>query len=385
MRIGLLLVVLLVPGLVHANQLRVTSYDMDEAGGTVHLLSDAPIGETWLRVDAGQVRIWFPHIIDIARFDHERGPGEAIRTLLLRPGASDTAVLKVQLGVVHQLAPGDVEITRNGAEVSVHIRVPGLTRAAQPVAKQLPTTTPAVSTTTPAVSNKPVASAVTSPPATPAPAQAISDKNVLGTAADVTTSKSKESPLATGPNFLRESKPTLMYLLISCVVLGLILAGLQLVNRKKPRQRPEIEVLGARRLGHRQELVIVRALGSDHLLLCTGGRAERVASTPSPVEPAPVAKEAEASQAGGIGLIARLSSHHRLRKLLDNVSREPEPVPEPEESEPEIRPSSHPFGAELFSAARKQQRARQGLPPLARSRQSESVAGINRLRKRAAT
>jgi hypothetical protein len=66
-----------------------------------------------------------------------------------------------------------------------------------------------------------------------------------------------------------------------------------------------------------------------------------------------------------------------LRKLLDSVNREV-----PQEAEPlAAEKPLHPFGAELFSAARKQQRALASLP--ARSgRQSESVAGINRLRKR---
>lgn len=373
-RMSLILSLLLVPSLVHASQLRVTSYDMDEAGGTVNLVSDEPLGETWQRIDAHAVKIWFPHIIDIARFDHERGPGEAIRALTLRPGANDTAVLRIELGVPHRLDPSDLVITRKGLEVSVHIRVPGVPRANEPIAKQLPTTTLAQ-----AAPGK-AATAPTTSQDTAASVASASAKPGLGAATAVFTTKSEARPPTTAPDFLQQGKPTLMYLLIACVVLGLALAGLQLMNKKKPRQRPQIEVLGARRLGHRQELVIVRALGSDHLLLCTGGRAERVASTPSPVDPASVVSpEPEASQAGGIGLISRLSSHHRLRKLLDNVSRE-----EPEEQEPEPTPSQHPFGAELFSAARKQQRALHALPA-SRGRQSESVAGINRLRKRAAT
>jgi hypothetical protein len=159
---------------------------------------------------------------------------------------------------------------------------------------------------------------------------------------------------------------------------------LQLYNRRRGiTHKPAIEVLGTRRLGHRQELMIVRALGSDHLLLCTAGRAERVASTPTPPLPPEetlhLPPTPPTSQAGGIGLISRLSSQHRLRKLLDNVEAEAEAEAD---AAPEQPAYGRGFGAELYSATRKQG---SGLYSVPVRPQSDAVAGISRLRKRTAT
>ena len=62
----------ILPALAHADRLRVTSYDMDDVGGTVRLEADAPLGEPWLRIEGRSIKIWFPHIQDVAKFDHER-------------------------------------------------------------------------------------------------------------------------------------------------------------------------------------------------------------------------------------------------------------------------------------------------------------------------
>ncbi|HEY2732474.1 MAG TPA: hypothetical protein VGI70_00740, partial [Polyangiales bacterium] len=354
-----------VPCVARADEMRVTSYDMDDSGGTVRLESNKPVGESWLRVDKNMVRVWFPHIVDIARFDHEREAGQPIRALALRAGANDTAVLRFELGANKHVNPSDVEVIRNGNSASVQIRVPGI----KPIDEE---------EAPPAAAALPV-----KPQPQPQPLAAATKPTDTTGATDI--SAAKHSFLAPEMNELakKESPQTMQYLLIATLILGLIFVGLQLFNKKKANApKPQIEVLGARRLGHRQELLIVRALGSDHLLLCTGGRAERVASSPTPVPLAlpanSQARPGEESQAGGLGLISRLSSHHRLRKLLDNVEQErldgDEPLP---------APRLNPFGQELVSASRKH--AAVHSLPAPRGRQSEAVAGLDRLRKRAAT
>jgi hypothetical protein len=319
-----------VPALAHANQLRLVSYDMDDSGGLVRLESNTEIGEPWVRVEGHSVRVWFPKIKEIARFDHERDSSDPIHALFLRPGTSDTAVLRIELGTTRKIKPSDVEITRQGAEASVRIRVP------QPAPAQAPAEAAAAGVPLSIQRIAQPASALEQP-AKPEPVNT-QPLAILGKPSETSTSAAlsdkSDAIKDTGSLFgnagaaplVKDGKPSLLYLFIASIVLGGVYLGLQYLNRRrKPAllQRPEIEVLGARRLGHRQELVIVRALGSDHLLLCTGGRAERVASTPTPVAvPPDAAKTREESQAGGIGLISRLSSHHRLRKLLDSVEHE---------------------------------------------------------------
>jgi hypothetical protein len=376
MRMVILAVLCALPNLARADQMRVTSYDMDDVGGVVRLESDATVGEPWVRVDAHAVRVWFPHVVDIARFDHEREAGQPIRALALRPGANDTAVLRIDLGTARHVKPSDVEVTRNGLQATVQIHMP----------KQLPVADP--STQAPLAADQPTAIASNAAKAVPLAAAA----PVPPTAASATALQPAlpgDLPLgkslsgAAPAELSKEQPPTLLYLLIATVVLSLVLGALQFMGKRKPSAKPQIEVLGARRLGHRQELLIVRALGSDHLLLCTGGRAERVASSPTPVPqalPADSQARGEDSQAGGLNLISRLSSHHRMRKLLDSVDHDNaddvvDPMP---------RAVPNPFGAELFSAARKQA-AVHSLPAGRTRQQSEAVAGIDRLRKRAAT
>jgi hypothetical protein len=378
-RIVVLAALFCLPSVVHADQMRVTSYDMDDSGGIVRLESNTAVGEPWVRVDGKMVRVWFPHIVDIARFDHEREGDQPIKALALRPGASDTAVLRVDLGNARHITPSDVEITRNGPQVSVQIKVP-LPKVATPAASEV--TQPTRHAEPAPNAGKHSSLAAAEAPPTAAAAAPLAAKASTATT-DVSAAKSSLMPaMADMPAELsKQSQPTLMYLMIASLVLAAILGALQYNNKRKPSAKPQIEVLGARRLGHRQELLIVRALGSDHLLLCTAGRAERVASSPTPMPSAPDSySRGEESQAGGIGLMSRLSSHSRLRKLLDNVEHE---APADEEHNLPLTPKQNPFGAELFSAARKQ--AAIHSLPAPRKRQSEAVAGIDRLRKRAAT
>ena len=127
-----------IQGFAHAKQIRLLSYDEDDRGGLVELASDVPIGEPWLRVDGHSVRVWFPQVEDIARFDHERDANDPIRALFLRPGASDTAVLRIELGASRKIKPSDVEVTRNGQHASVRVRVPSLKPEPAPVPAAAP-------------------------------------------------------------------------------------------------------------------------------------------------------------------------------------------------------------------------------------------------------
>ncbi|MEY4578611.1 MAG: hypothetical protein RL701_3314 [Pseudomonadota bacterium] len=363
-------------GVAQADQLRVTSYDMDDNGGTIRLSSDVPLGEPWLRIDNRMLRIWFPHIDQVARFDHERESSDPIHSLTLRPGAAETAVLRVELGA-RPLTRDDIEITRNGQHATVVLRMPGVAKPARTPAAPAVAAGPQLRAAEPAAA-QPVAAPITVASPTPAPAQpANAQASALGTASGT---KAEDAALGMLNEDSKPSQSPLLWLAVLSLLLGAVYAILQVFNRRKPVLAPSIEVIGTRRLGHRQELMIVRALGSDHLLLCTGGRAERVASSPTltdlPLEPAsaPDPEPKAPSQAGGIGLISRLSSQHRLNKLLDSVESEVDQ--ENDGSEANAR-----FGAELYSANRRQRTPLQSLPS-PHARQSDAVAGITRLRQR---
>jgi hypothetical protein len=364
----LIIALMLAPSLAKADQMRVTSYDIDDAGGTIMLASDQPIGEPWLRIEKGVVRVWFPRVTDIARFEHEREGDDAIRALVLRSGASETAVLRIELAHNRTLSADDIQIVRQGQQASVRVRVPNPKRASQPSAAAAP----AAATSRSAAAPQPAAAG---PVAAPAPVAVAAAAAAPAAGAPLT---SKREPAFSDTHEAQRAGAPWLALGLATLLLGGVLTALQYFNRRRTPGRPMIEVIGARRIGHRQELVIVRALGSDHLLLCAGGRAERVASTPTPLALPeeelllpPPPPSTDDSQAGGI--ISRLSSQHRLRKLLENVDLERE----------ESRPAAAVgFGAALYSASRREARP-STVTTLPARRPSEAVAGINRLRNRA--
>ncbi|HTU64302.1 MAG TPA: hypothetical protein VMF89_37810, partial [Polyangiales bacterium] len=203
----------------------------------------------------------------------------------------------------------------------------------------------------------------------------------IGAAEDAPTDEEEEL----GTQEDSERANPIWLLAAASVLLTFVYFGLQHVQRARALHSPQIEIVGTRRLGHKQSLLIVRALGSDHLLLCTNGRAERVASTPTGTA-LPASTQAPdqsagkpLSQAGGIGLMSRLSSQHRLRKLLDSVGGD---SPQPSEAEANGGDDNDEFGAELRTATQKRGGALLHSLPAPAARQSESVAGITRLRQR---
>lgn len=386
----------LVPSVGHAHELRVSSYEMSEAGGVVLLESDAPIGEPWLRVESKSLKVWFPNVVDVARFDHMRDTSDPIRALLLRPGAANSAVVRIDVGTGRKLTRDNIEITRDGPTARIRVSFP--VSAHTPVATPGPAIelTPAATAVAQVVSQpsaakplvlngqaKPETAAAAASPAPPA-----SKSRAIGGASASTT---------TNLSFAGGAGQNLgLLMLISAVLLG-VYACLKKFGKPRTIRAQDIEVLSARRLGNRSELLLVRALGSDHLLVTSPGRIERVASAPSPIDPplllpsiptlaaAPACAAAEAdSQANGLGIITKFSSRSRLRKLLDAVDKESAanesdpPPPPPAAARDSRRP--HAFGPELLSALNHHKLTGLSSLPSIASKQSEAVAGIARLR-----
>jgi hypothetical protein len=377
--------VLLLPAIAHADRMRVTSYDMDDGGGTVRLEADAPLGEPWLRIEGRTIKIWFPHVHEVARFDHERGGSEPIHALALRGGASETALLRVELGTGHAITKEDINISRDGLQAAVKLRVP----TAQPVVTQPAAATPAAvaaapTAPAPAATPAPVPAAAAAPQPKAAAAEPAAAAPAAGLGA--AESAAEEDELGAQEEEETQHANPIWLLAAASVLLAFVYFGLQHLQRTRSMSSPSIEVVGSRKLGPRQELVIVRALGSDHLLLCTNGRAERVASTPTlPATPqtaaAPAADPKTHTQAGGIGLMSRLSSQHRLRKLLDSVGGDAAPAGDADADVEPAADSDNDFSSELRTATRQRGALLHSIPAPA-ARQSESVAGITRLRQR---
>jgi hypothetical protein len=329
-------------------------------------------------------------------------------------------VLRLELGAGRKLSRDHVEIVRTGNAARVTVRFPENARPLPPLmaAKKAalaappaaaPAAAPAMNAPekpqqtlgapAPVAQVAPILPQAAAPSKAPPPAaDGVRETAAVsgGSGAVRTLAESARAPEAAALGLADGPGTNIGALVLFSIVLGGAYLAIRRYAKQKSERPQDIQVLSARRLGHRSELLVVRALGADHWLVTSSGRVERVASVPTPAEPmlaaaaapeptptaAPamqsVAEAAEAaSQANGLGIISKLSSSYRVRKLLDAVDQETaEPAP--------ARPSGRPaFGPELLSAMNQHKfGSLASLPPLA-LKQSDAVAGITRLRRNA--
>lgn len=323
----------------------------DESGLNLDLATQDALAAPRVRTSAGMVRLWFPNVVNDPRLER-RGDGGSIRWVKLWPGVGGSAALSIRLGDRRRLDPSDVDVSHTHEGVRVHIAAVLLpprrqasahTQTADPVDEDAP------EQATPVVAD----SADTPPPEVEAaPAQPASTPRAAGL----------------GPQPSTGSGGFAVMLLIT-VLLGSVFGVVKLVARRRStRSRPEIDVVSSKRLGPRHQLVVVRALGEDHLLSINRGETERLASVPSPEQNAvelPASDEAPADLLG------------RLREGLG--LRIPEPTSEPEAPAPKLPlDDGGRFGSQLMRAAAAARYGASAAKP-----GSESVAGLVRLRERA--
>ncbi|MBI5161578.1 MAG: flagellar biosynthetic protein FliO [Micrococcales bacterium] len=163
-------------------------------------------------------------------------------------------------------------------------------------------------------------------------------------------------------------------------LLTLGLAGAYLVLRLLRRGggagkgRPQIEVVAAKRLGPRHQLLVVRAFGRDHLLSVNGGTTQRIASVRSG-EPNEGAAAPASKTMGGLFSKPWIDRSLGSEADADEGTPEPAPLPRPRRARPEENDPA--FGAELLQLT-SATRARTSAPV-----RSDSVSGLLRLRQQA--
>lgn len=244
-----------------------------------------------LRTEEGFVRIWFPAMPGWTQLDRA-GDGNAIRFVRIRPGAEDAGVVIVRLGDLRLVPERAIAVVVDGTHAEVRFRRDALapivqataTPAAQvaAAAATLPVTRP---TEVPEIEEVvvPAASAASAPSATE---PAMDDEALLRDAPldpePLTGRRTPDGESALGTLPAGESS-TRLYLL-GLVTVGLlgVLGFLKLRQQKNGGQaKPLIRVIATHRLGAKQELVVVRALGQDHFLSVDAQRTERLLSLPA--------------------------------------------------------------------------------------------------------
>ena len=147
----------------------------------------------------------------------------------------------------------------------------------------------------------------------------------------------------------------------------------------------DIEIISTKRIGNKHQLLVVRALGEDHLLSINAGRTDRITSLPTPesiyAEPAISDEPAEADT----GKEASEGLMSKIQQRLGMASQRPtKPAPQSSSLDEERVSLSQAakmraFGKELRKAEGTAKG--QSSPPTGTS---DAVAGLIRLRERRA-
>lgn len=398
----------LAPTGVHANALKVASYQLEPHGGVIELQGDGPLDEPWMKLNGSSVKVWFPKIDQPGRF--EQGDSEQpLRSVRLRAGSGGTALLSIEIEGAGALTRDNVQLTRNGARATVRVLLPQPGAPASGTGAQ-PTSTAAAATAatklaTPSADPSHAAGPLAEPTeaAPPSAAPQYKGADTLAStpvSAPVPASAAAKKPTASSsasePQLLdnRHGLSTMQLLIALTIALGGIYLGLKLLLHKRDAlaTQPSIQVLGSKRLGARHQFVIVRALGQDHLLSVHGGRTDRIMSAPTPAAAparadAPASVSAAASPARepsegvdpvGSGMAATLRSL-RSRDLFKRAAATTTGGARAADDD------ATPFGAELRDFVRGQETLSLPDPDAARGprlTESEAIAGLVRLRGR---
>lgn len=325
--------------------------ELDEEAFVVSLTAERAIGSPRVRSEPGVVRVWLPDTRTEA-LDVE-ADGSVIRWVRVRTGFADTAVVVIRLGDQRDLGVRAVDVTHSGSSVVIRIARSALPVGGHPVEAEAP----------------PLAEA---PPAPSEPEPQAADERAEEAVPSAEAPRAREAgrepiSLALGrpaPETLPSSSgvPTAMLVLITAV-LGLGFLAHRVISAKRKAHGPaaDIEVIASKRIGARHQLLVVRALGSDHLLSIHGGRTEKLASLAVPEGAS--AGAAPADFAPFLRVASKRAQETDARSSVDS------------RSSMDAR-----SGAELLRAAMTQ---RNDAVELARSAPSEAVAGLLRLRERA--
>jgi flagellar biogenesis protein FliO len=255
------------------------SFEVTAQDVRVGLVAVRDVGEPRVRTEPGFIRVWFDQMTGWTALDLD-GDGGAIRFVRARQGAGDSSVVILRVGDARRVPETAVHVSHQGARVSIAVD-----RAALPAAR---VTASAVSATTSAIdARQPQASseetsALAAAATLTAPQQA---HDVLRERA-LEAEREAQASLA-----LVEGDRTghLLSLLAITAVLLIALGAVRFWQGRRAAKglEPSIRIIAATRLSPKQQLVVVRALGQDHLLAIEPGRTERLISITTPTEMPP--------------------------------------------------------------------------------------------------
>ncbi len=328
--------------------------DGDEVA--VRVLADAPLENARVRTESGRVRVWFSGVQNRPRLEID-GDGRAIRAVALAPGMEETIVLRIDLGHDVRVPASDVRLEPTPDGCLVHVPTGWLPPAPiAPPSNAAPTPSEAAPNAAPSAA--PIAPAATADSADVDPSTAPAARARRSGAAQAATED--EAP-ALGARRTEDAtsalgtRPASELPIATLGILALALLGAWVYAKKHRRagaDRSDIQILATHRLGPKHQLLVVRALGQDHLL-AVHGQTTQVLGTTKPNEERPS------------------TFLTRLREASDDRAAPPPPAPAAEDADER-------FGARLLSLVG----GRDVAPKPTQTGTSDAVAGLLRLKAR---
>ncbi len=271
---------------------------LEDDGFYVRLEANEALGQPEVRVSPGFVRAWFPGM-RAARLDLS-GDGTAVRQINVRPGVNDTAVTIIRIGDMRRLPEEAVTVEVEGSRATIRLARVALPRPTAPAPVAAPAPDELRDLTAdlePAAETAALANPEAEPEADTeadtaegTPENASDETAAAGADADEDASDEAASPLALTrsaealPLSAEDGPSTTIILVTLTFLLGLAYFGMRVAQKKRKSAGPhaDIEIVATKRLGARHQLLVVRALGEDHLLAVQQGKTERLASMPAP-------------------------------------------------------------------------------------------------------
>lgn len=408
-----------VPEAVEASTFKSARMEVGDSDVTLYLEANGRIGTSSVRSEPGQIRIWFDGLGDDVRLDPPVSY-DGLRFVRIRPGFGQTMVVLLRVADRRTVDPAIVQVLSDGSRAFVRIPLDALPSVAPaPVVEETPAPEAVDAEAEPAAVEHEAASVT--PEADEVAGKASTPESGAG--------------LPTKDNRLRgksgSGSSVVWVMLLVTALLGATYGVLRLiVGKRKKSPLDDIQIVAQKRLGTRHQIVLVRALGEDHLLSVNGQQTQRIASTTSvepgatddidesvlnaglfgtllgngsaseeedvqtmptvaPQRPAPAVRKEERSVVPDLEsrAVPAPVRDRRPQSQIDGLSarlssRRPMPVRVPEKEE--NKPSR--FGSELFRMALENE-ARPPItvrPPKGRANESEAVAGLLKLRDRLA-
>ncbi len=258
---------------------------VDEDFAWVLLLSPDPLPEPTFRMGRGEVRAWL-HGVEHHRMNTQ-GDGMALRDVRIRTGAGESTLVHIRLGDDRRLEEADFSVVGFEGGLALRIR-----RAALPMAPPEEVAFPLAGLEG-ADSEGTDADAEAS--AEGESTEGTSDEDgtaAVGEGAEATADGENEEG-AEGSIFETETEAAIAgprestgtpvgLLLFITVLLAALLGVVKFIAKRRVLPTPDdIDVVSSKRIGPRHQLIVVRALGEEHLLSVNGGQTQLITSVSS--------------------------------------------------------------------------------------------------------